>query len=274
MGAAGEYDLFHRRTTVGVIARLCREIQNPEFGFRVSERQMAHLLIVDDEQSVCWGLARLGKSMGHTVASAASAEEAIGMARRQTPDAVVLDVRLPGMDGLTALERFHADLGPVPVILITAYGELETAVEAVRRGAFDYLVKPFDLQVAERAIRRALEPPAIPAETSPPPGSVEQGIVGVSSAMQEVFKQVALVARSDACVYLRGESGTGKELIARAIHRYSRRGGAVRTDPRGLTLPVAGGERALRPRSRRVHRGRPGAPGAAGASGRRDGVPR
>ena len=187
---------------------------------------MAHLLIVDDEQSICWGLARLGKDMGHSVSSAASAEEALALAARQSPDAIVLDVRLPGMDGLTAMERLHADLGPVPVILITAHGELETAVEAVRRGAFDYLVKPFDLGVAERAIRRALEPPRLPAEaTSLPAAGVEQEIVGGSAAMQEVFKQVALAAHCDACVHVRGESGVGKELIARAIHRYSRRAG-------------------------------------------------
>jgi two-component system nitrogen regulation response regulator GlnG len=187
---------------------------------------MAHLLIVDDEQSICWGLARLGKEMGHSVSSAASAEEALALAARQPPDAIVLDVRLPGMDGLAAMERLHADIGPVPVILITAHGELETAVEAVRRGAFDYLVKPFDLAVAERAIRRALEPPRLPAEaTSLPVADVEQEIVGISAAMQEVFKQVALAAHCDACIHIRGESGAGKELIARAIHRYSRRAG-------------------------------------------------
>lgn len=184
---------------------------------------MAHLLIVDDEQSICWGLTRLGKEMGHSVATAASAEEGLRAAARETPDAIVLDVRLPGMDGLTALVRFREQLGPVPVILITAYGELQTAVEAVRRGAFDYLVKPFDLQVAERAIGRALESSRTSPASSPPPAEMTQEIVGVSTAMQEVFKQVALVAHSDACVHLLGESGTGKELIARAIHRYSRR---------------------------------------------------
>lgn len=184
---------------------------------------MAHLLIVDDEQSICWGLARIGEAMGHTVAVAASAEEAFLLAAGQRPDAIVLDVRLPGMDGLSALGRFQADLGPVPVIIITAYGELGTAVEAVRGGALDYLLKPFDLQVAERAIRRALELPRQPDEAAPPAIDPGEPMVGTSRVMQEVFKRVALAASSEACIHLRGESGTGKELIARAIHRYSRR---------------------------------------------------
>ena len=185
---------------------------------------MAHLLVIDDEQSICAGLARLGRAMGHAVATAASAEEGFELVRQQRPDAIVLDVRLPGIDGLAALERFHAELGPVPVIIITAYGDLATAVDAVRGGAFEYLVKPFDLTAAERIIHRAIstaERPAGPPTESAPTSSEE--IVATSPAMQEVFKRIALVAPSDACAHLHGESGTGKELVARAIHRYSRR---------------------------------------------------
>ena len=108
---------------------------------------------------------------------------------------------------------------------MTAYGELATAVAAVRNGAFDYLTKPFDLKVVQRAIERALRaaaPAARPPRRRPPSDGGGQ-IVGSSPAMQEVFKRIALVAPSDACVHLHGESGTGKELVARAIHRYSRR---------------------------------------------------
>ncbi len=186
---------------------------------------MAHLLIVDDEQSICWGLAQLGERLGHSVATAATAEEGLEQARQQAPDVLVLDVRLPGMDGLSAMREFHALLGPVPVIVITAYGELQTAVEAIRGGAFDYLTKPFDLAVAQRAIQRALESrrtgPEVAARSAE--AGEDRSLVGGSPAMQEVFKRIALVAASDACVHLRGESGTGKELAARAIHRYSRR---------------------------------------------------
>ncbi|MGD0518228.1 MAG: sigma-54 dependent transcriptional regulator [Thermoguttaceae bacterium] len=185
---------------------------------------MTHLLIVDDEQSICWALSKMAEEMGLSVASAATAENGLESARVKRPDVIVLDVRLPGMDGLTAMQHFRSLLGSVPIIVITAFGELTTAVSAVRNGAFDYLLKPFDLNVAERTIRRALhcaaQPPAPP---TPPPKDREEMIVGNSPAIQEVFKRIALVAPSDACVHVRGESGSGKELVARAIHRYSRR---------------------------------------------------
>jgi two-component system nitrogen regulation response regulator GlnG len=186
---------------------------------------MAHLLIVDDEQSICWGLSRLAKKLGHTAEVASSAEQGLDLSRRQAPDAIVLDIRLPGMDGLTAMDRFRQELGPVPIIIITAFGELATAVEAVRKGAFEYLVKPFELHVAERAIRRALEAPGERPDSNAPANArdAEQRIVGSSAAIQGVFKRIAVVAPTEACVHLRGESGTGKELVARAIHRYSRR---------------------------------------------------
>ena len=185
---------------------------------------MAHLLIVDDEQSICRALGKLAEELGLSVDSAASAEQGLESARATPPDVIVLDVRLPGMDGLTAMRHFRSMLGTVPIIVITAFGELNTAVSAVRNGAFDYLLKPFDLNIAERTIQRALciatQPPA--AKT-PPLNNCDDLIVGSSPAIQEVFKRIALVAPSDACVHIRGESGAGKELVARAIHRYSRR---------------------------------------------------
>ncbi|MBN2473116.1 MAG: sigma-54-dependent Fis family transcriptional regulator [Pirellulales bacterium] len=183
---------------------------------------MAQLLIVDDEQSICWGLSKLAEEMGHTAVTAASAEQGLEIARERRPDAIVLDVRLPGMSGLEAMQHFHEILGPTPIIIITAYGDLTSAVEAVRGGASDYVTKPFDLRVAQRAIQRALQLSPSPSQAAPTQvdGDV---IVGKSSAMQEVFKRIALVAASEACVHLRGESGTGKELAARAIHRHSHR---------------------------------------------------
>lgn len=187
---------------------------------------MPHVLVVDDEQSICWGLVKLAENLGYSATAVGSAEQGLNAARQQQPNLILLDVRLPGMDGLTALEKFSELLGPVPVIMMTAYGELETAVEAIRRGAFEYLVKPFDLDLAERTIQRAftLRPQASEEGTQEAPrDSSAQPIIGQSSALQEVFKQIALVAPTDACVHLWGESGTGKELVARAIHRYSRR---------------------------------------------------
>lgn len=186
---------------------------------------MSHLLIVDNEQSICWGLAKLAESMGHTVATAASAEKGLEAAADRRPDAVVLDVRLPGMDGLTAMQHFRDLLGAAPIIVITAFGDLATAVRAVRQGAFDYLLKPFDLPIARRAIARALaeSPQSPPTDESETRARSEYAIVGNSPAMQEVFKQIAVVANSEACAHLVGESGSGKELAARAIHRHSRR---------------------------------------------------
>lgn len=185
---------------------------------------MTRVLIVDDEQSICWGLSQLVREMGHEAQTAASAEEGLAIARQAPPDAVVLDVRLPGMDGLEAMGRFCEILGAVPIIVVTAYGGLSTAVTAVRNGAFDYLTKPFDLRTAEHTIGRALASTRIAAERPATAEAIEHGqIVGASAAMQEVFKRIALVAASETCVHVRGESGTGKELAARAIHRHSRR---------------------------------------------------
>ncbi len=108
---------------------------------------------------------------------------------------------------------------------MTAYGDLATAVEAVKQGAFEYLLKPFDLDVAQRALERAfdVQPPVAGDAQSPRKPADDDHLVGKSAVMQEVFRQIALVAASDACVHVFGESGSGKELVARAIHRYSRR---------------------------------------------------
>ncbi len=183
---------------------------------------MARLLVVDDEEAICWGLKRLGESLGMHVTTAPSAEEGLASAAESAPDVIVLDVRLPGMDGLAAVEHFRACAGAVPIVIVTAYGDLQTAVEAVRQGAYEYIVKPFDLDQVERVLNRALESGTAQdglAEMEARPG----GLVGKSPAMQEVYKRIALAAASDACVLVLGESGTGKELVARAVHQYSRR---------------------------------------------------
>ncbi len=187
---------------------------------------MSHILIVDDEQAVCWALERALTREGHRVAVASSAEEALASAERQRPDAVILDIRLPGMDGLTALDRLRELAPDAPVIVITAFGDLNTAVKALEGGAFDYLSKPFDLDQALGAVARSLQRPAASPSrngAAAPSLAEPEGIVGRSPAMQVVFKRIALVAPRDACVLITGESGTGKEVVARAIHRHSRR---------------------------------------------------
>lgn len=190
-----------------------------------------HVLIVDDEEAVCWTLERALRRDGYSVHVAASAEEALDRARQCRPDAILLDVRLPGMDGITALTHLRELSGNAPVVVVTAHGNLSTAIRAMQGGAYDYLAKPFDLDEALDAIRRAMLVRASNAETllaepttrQSPSEAVESEFIGRSPAMQQVFKRIALVAPHDACVLITGESGTGKELAARAIHRHSRR---------------------------------------------------
>ncbi len=183
-----------------------------------------HILIVDDEEAVCWALQRALTAEGHSTATAASAEQAFQLAAKRKPDAIVLDVRLPGMDGLTALGRLRELSGDAPVVVVTAFGNLSTAVRAVENGAFDYLTKPFDLGQALDAVQRALQRRPVPEPSAPPDGDgAPEEFVGKSPVMQAAFKRIALVAPRDASVLITGESGTGKELVARAIHRHSAR---------------------------------------------------
>ncbi len=183
---------------------------------------MSHVLIVDDEESICWGLERLLTDSGHDVSVAASAEEAFARVARQTPDLIVLDVRLPEIDGLSAMKQFTEQAGPIPIVVITAFGNLQVAVTAMQNGAFDYLAKPFDLEQATAVIDRALaHRPRDQRKMTALPQGLGEELLGKSAAMQEVFKRIALVAPTDASVFITGESGTGKELVARAIHRHS-----------------------------------------------------
>jgi DNA-binding NtrC family response regulator len=185
---------------------------------------MGHVLIIDDEPAICWGFQRLLTGDGHTVATASSAEEGLELAEVRVPDAVLLDVRLPGIDGLAALKRLRSIAADVPVVLMTAFGSLDTAVRAIESGVVEYLPKPFDLEEAAAIIRRVLEP----ASTTAAAGTIHAAaavdeIIGTSRAMQEVFKRIAMAASGDVPVLITGESGTGKELVARAIHRHGRR---------------------------------------------------
>jgi len=193
---------------------------------------MSHILVVDDEPAICWGFRELLRGDGHEVTIASSAEEALQVAPTCQPDTIILDVRLPGMDGLTALKQLRAKSDDAPVVVMTAFGNLETAVRAVEEGAFDYLTKPFELSDASDVVRRALEhrqassatkDRAATLDDAATGGSLAEAIVGSSPAMQGVFRQIAFVAQSDAPVLILGESGTGKELVARAIHRHSSR---------------------------------------------------
>jgi two-component system, NtrC family, nitrogen regulation response regulator GlnG len=180
------------------------------------------ILIIDDEEAVCWSLRRAFERAGHHVSVASTAEEGLHLAQREKPDAMVLDVRLPGMDGLTAMKELRRVTNDAPIIVITAHGNLSTAVRALEGGAFDYVAKPFDLSQALDVVARALNRPTRVEPPAEEMGPVEE-IIGRSPPMQQVFKSIALVAPRDVCVLITGESGTGKELVARAIHRHSSR---------------------------------------------------
>jgi two-component system nitrogen regulation response regulator GlnG len=187
---------------------------------------VSHILVVDDEQAVCWSLEQALVGEGHTVTTAPSAEKAFEQVAARRPDVVILDVRLPGLSGLAALGKLRSLTEDAPIIVVTAFGNLNTAVKAVEGGAFDYLAKPFDLDQALDAVSRALQRRVSKGATVPtedPPAAGQEEFIGRSSSMQAVFKRIALVAPRQACVLITGESGTGKELVARAIHRHSPR---------------------------------------------------
>jgi len=189
---------------------------------------MPSILIIDDEEPIAWALRRAFEREKYRVAVAASAEDGLAQARKHLPDVVFLDVRLPGMDGLTALAELRQIAPAAGVIVITAHGNLNTAVKAVEGGAFDYLAKPFDLAQALDAAKRALtrtiaEPPGSQPGLAEDVDLSPDAIVGRSPVMQTVFKRIALVAPTAACVLITGESGTGKELVARAVHANSPR---------------------------------------------------
>ena len=188
---------------------------------------MSRILVVDDEASIGWAFREFLGDEGHEVEAVASAEEALRVAGEFAPDAVVLDVRLPGEDGITALPRLRDRAGGPPVVVMTAFGDLDTAVRAVEAGAFDYLVKPFDLDLASATIRRALEAGRRGSEPVPAaivaPAGLPDAPIGSSPPMQALFRRIAMVAATDVPVLITGESGTGKELVARALHRYGAR---------------------------------------------------
>jgi two-component system nitrogen regulation response regulator GlnG len=185
---------------------------------------MPSVLIIDDEESIAWGLKRAFIGAGYAATVAATAEAGLRKAAADSPDVVFLDVRLPGMDGLTALEKLKSAAPNAAVVIMTAHGNLDTAVKAVAGGAFDYLAKPFDLADALDAASRALTRTSVAGVGDPgDKPTLDDELVGRSPVMQAVFKRIALVAPTSACVLITGESGTGKELVARAVHAHSPR---------------------------------------------------
>ena len=184
---------------------------------------MSDILIVDDEPAIGWSLRELLVDEGHTVTLATTVADALAACRARVPDTVLLDVRLPGRDGISAIPELRALAPRAPVIVMTAFGDLDTAVRTVAAGAYDYLVKPFDLEKVAAVVARALTDRAADAAPIAPEEDAAPRLVGTGPRMQEVFKQIALVASADLPVLVTGADGTGKELVARAIHAHSGR---------------------------------------------------
>jgi len=186
------------------------------------------ILIVDDEESVRYSFKRLLNEFDYSVHTAQNGAGAIDKFNKETYDLVVLDVRLPDMSGLEVLQQIKA-LDPKAVILIiTAFGTTETAIEAIKMGAYDYILKPFDIPVMKKLIKEALSSSLlmrtkVMLESTGETDKAGDRIVGKCPLMQEVYKMIGRVAASDVNVLLRGESGTGKELVARAIYQHSTR---------------------------------------------------
>src|SRR5262245_23979988 len=185
---------------------------------------MSKLLVVDDESIICHSFRRVFASPEVEVLTAGTVAEGWRRVEQDRPDVLVVDLQLPDGSGLDLFERVRQADPKRPVILITAHGTTETAIEAMKRGAFDYLAKPIDLEHMSQLLGRAFEAARLmrePAVLPDDPG-VDR-IVGRSAVMREMCKQIGRVAPQDANVLIVGESGTGKELVARAIYSHSRR---------------------------------------------------
>jgi two-component system nitrogen regulation response regulator GlnG len=194
---------------------------------------MQTILIIDDDDNLRESFKKLLIDEGYKVKSAASGEAGLSIVRESLPDTVIIDIRMPGIGGLETY-RIIREIEPrLPVIIMTAFGTTDSAIEAIKMGAFDYVLKPFDIPEFLEVISKALETGRFmrsPVRMNLSGGSLsEKGIgegdsmIGKSPAIQTVYKSIGRVAPSDASVLIRGESGTGKELVARAVYQYSNR---------------------------------------------------
>src|ERR1043166_6027690 len=190
----------------------------------------ARILIADDEDGLRWVLEKGLRQAGYDVTGVKDAATAIRALEDEAYDLVFLDVRMPGMDGLTALGKMRERRPGACVVVMTAHGTMETAIQAMQRGAYDYLTKPFDIDEVLLLAQRALEAGRLTQEVARLKTGMQEvrefsALIGRHPRMQDVYKTIGRIAGSDVTVLLRGESGTGKELVAPAIHPYSRRAG-------------------------------------------------
>jgi two-component system response regulator HydG len=188
----------------------------------------AKVLIVDDDTSMCELLAESLAQQGYEVRWKASAQEALAEVEQRNFDVVLTDINMKEMNGLELCQRATEAHPDLPVIVITAFGSMETAVQAIRAGAYDFITKPFDIDVVAIAIERAVKHGLLQREVQRLQRAVDESrrfdeLLGASPAMKEVYDLLERVAESESTVLVTGESGTGKELVARALHRRSKR---------------------------------------------------
>ena len=190
---------------------------------------MKNVLVIDDDEKICWAFQQFLEDAGHAASVASNAEEGLRRIASDTPDIVFLDVNLPGMSGLDALAEIRTHHPSVIVVIITAYDDVETTIEAMRLQAFDFVPKPIDLNVVKSVLERAFKTQAVrstlPIETEPDSTIVNRGhrLVGKSEQMREIYKLIGVLASNTTTVLIEGETGTGKDLVARAIHAGSER---------------------------------------------------
>jgi len=185
---------------------------------------MKPVWIVDDDRSIRWVIEKALSREGIAFNSFSTAQEALDALSAGAPEVLVSDIRMPGQSGLELLQAVKSRHPAVPVIVMTAYSDLDSAVAAFQGGAYEYLPKPFDVDQAVELIRRALDESRRESEAVEPLGETPE-ILGQAPAMQEVFRAIGRLSQSSATVLITGESGTGKELVARALHRHSARAG-------------------------------------------------
>jgi two-component system nitrogen regulation response regulator GlnG len=183
---------------------------------------MKPVWIIDDDRSIRWVFEKALTRENIAFKTFASAKEALAALDTETPQVVVSDIRMPGGSGLELLQKAKQSYPDLPVIIMTAYSDLESAVSAFQGGAYEYLPKPFDVDHAVELIRRAMEE-SVQQESTAEVGESTPEILGQAPAMQEVFRAIGRLAQSHATVLITGESGTGKELVASALHRHSPR---------------------------------------------------
>ncbi len=187
----------------------------------------ANVWIIDDDRSIRWVLEKALGQENLNIQSFENGDGVLNRLQREAPDAIISDIRMPGIDGLELLEEINKLYPAVPVIIMTAHSDLESAVSSYQSGAFDYLPKPFDIDDAvtlvKRAIAHSLEQRAQQLNKTTEVLQKETEIIGEAPAMQEVFRAIGRLSQSNITVLINGESGTGKELVARALHQHSPR---------------------------------------------------